>query len=283
MTTAGSRLTTTYPLSIEDQAALRRAFQRLEHPGLAVRLSAVLGAPIARGYELLPRDWQKALQGRIDRAMATALAVALRDLDRTASPPGRQRASLMALGAAGGFFGWPALLVELPATTVLLLRTIADAARSEGEDLTAPAAKLACFEVFALGGQHQGDDDAELGFFELRAAAALHLTGLRPNALAAPAELPAVAAFLRTVARRFGVVVGEKAAAQAVPVLGAAAGAAINALFFEHFREVALGHFAVRRLERVYGEQVVREAYGELVAAAAAERHATFTRDHDAS
>lgn len=278
--TEGSELSTRRVLAPDDHAALVAAFARLEHPGLAVRLSAMLGTPVARGYDLLPRDWREALQARIDRAMATALAVALRDLE-TAPPPSRQRTRLMALGAAGGLLGWPALVVELPATTVMLLRAIAAAAREEGEDLTTADAKIACFEVFALGGPREGDDDAELGFYELRAAAALHLTGLRPNAFTAPAELPAVAAFLRAVARRFGVVMGEKAAAQAVPLLGAGAGAAINALFFEHFREVALGHFALRRLERHYGEDVVRAAYAELAAAERQRRHAAFGAAHD--
>ncbi|HYP32008.1 MAG TPA: EcsC family protein, partial [Burkholderiaceae bacterium] len=34
----------------------------------------------------------------------------------------------------------------------------------------------------------------------------------------------------------------------------------------DHFQTVARGHFAVRRLERKYGEAVVRERYGELAA-----------------
>jgi hypothetical protein len=57
------------------------------------------------------------------------------------------------------------------------------------------------------------------------------------------------------------VVVSEKAAAVAVPVLGAACGAAINVLFLDHFQKMAQGHFTVRRLERTYGGEAVKAAY----------------------
>ena len=53
----------------------------------------------------------------------------------------------------------------------------------------------------------------------------------------------------------------EKVAAQAVPVVGAASGAAINLLFVNTFQKTAAGHFVVRRLERKYGPDVVKSAY----------------------
>src|ERR1700746_681884 len=72
------------------------------------------------------------------------------------SPPANSqflhRALATASGAAGGTFGLAALPVELPVSTTIMLRSIADIARSEGEDLSDPEAALACVEVFALGG-----------------------------------------------------------------------------------------------------------------------------------
>ena len=56
----------------------------------------------------------------------------------------------------------------------------------------------------------------------------------------------------------------EKAAAQAIPIVGAAGGAVINLLFIDHFQTMARGHFTVRRLERQHGVDAVREAYGAL-------------------
>jgi hypothetical protein len=53
-------------------------------------------------------------------------------------------------------------------------------------------------------------------------------------------------------------------AAQAVAVLGALGGAAVNLAFTEHFQDVARAHFTVRRLERIYGADVVRAEYDRL-------------------
>jgi hypothetical protein len=53
--------------------------------------------------------------------------------------------------------------------------------------------------------------------------------------------------------------------AQGVPVIGALGGATINVLFADHFQDVARGHFAVRRLERKYGNEAVRTAYATIL------------------
>ena len=56
-------------------------------------------------------------------------------------------------GSAGGAFGLAALPFELPVSTIIMLRSIADIARSEGEDLSDPDTALSCVQVFALGGR----------------------------------------------------------------------------------------------------------------------------------
>ncbi len=76
------------------------------------------------------------------------------------------------------------------------------------------------------------------------------------------------------VAARFGVAVSEKAAAQAVPILGAVGGAAINVAFAEHFQILARGHFIVRRLERRYGPDAVQFEYRRLQGATQGGREA---------
>jgi hypothetical protein len=57
------------------------------------------------------------------------------------------------------------------------------------------------------------------------------------------------------------VVISDKAAVQMIPVAGAASGAVLNYLFMQHYQDVARGHFIVRRLEREYGIEPIREAY----------------------
>jgi EcsC protein family len=66
-----------------------------------------------------------------------------------------------ASGAAGGAFGLPTLPIELPVSTIIMLRSIADIARNEGEDLSDPETALSCLEVFALGGRAKSDDASE--------------------------------------------------------------------------------------------------------------------------
>jgi len=63
------------------------------------------------------------------------------------------------------------------------------------------------------------------------------------------------------ISERFGITVSEKVVAEAVPVVGAVGGGAINLVFIDHFQDVAHGHFTIRRLERKYGGDVVREEY----------------------
>ncbi len=170
-------------------------------------------------------------------------------------------------GALGGAFGLPALAIELPVSTTIMLRSIADIARSEGEDLKMPDARLQCVQVLALGGRSKSDDGTETGYFAARAAmanavseAAVHLAkkGLSQKGA------PAIIRLITQIASRFSIVVSEKAAAQAVPLVGAFGGAVVNTLFIDHFQDMGRGHFIVRRLERLHGREEVKRVYKEL-------------------
>ena len=167
-------------------------------------------------------------------------------------------------GAAGGFLGLAGLAAELPFTTATILRSIADIARSEGESPHDLDTRLACIEVLALGGSSPGDDGAESGYFATRATLAQQVS-LVSRHLAAHGVSgkgsPAVLRLIQSIASRFSVPVTQKALAEAVPIVGAASGAALNWIFMTHFQRMAEGHFIVRRLERVYGAAVVRKAY----------------------
>ncbi|MCJ7786409.1 MAG: EcsC family protein [Desulfobacterales bacterium] len=50
-----------------------------------------------------------------------------------------------------------------------------------------------------------------------------------------------------------------------MPILGAVGGALINLLFISHFQSAARGHFIVRRLERKYGEEILRREYEKVL------------------
>jgi hypothetical protein len=169
-------------------------------------------------------------------------------------------------GGVSGFVGIAALPVELPLTTTLMLRAIADIARHNGEDLSRLEARLACLQVFALGSRPTGVR-TDVGYFAARAL----LTKITGNAAAYLVERgalelsgPMMNTFISELVSRFSIVVSDRIAASAVPVIGAIGGATVNVIFMNHFQHIAKGHFTVRRLERRYGPDVVRRHYAQI-------------------
>jgi len=258
------------PLSQEDLEQLRQAKQILEHPSLAAKIINVIGAPLVKGMELLPQKWTDVVSDATHKALQAALNLALETLDKRTG--GRSddilhKIVVVASGAGSGAFGLPALVIELPVSTTIMLRSIADIARSQGEDLRDLNTKLACLEVFALGGRSPKDDASESGYFMVRAALAKAVSEaakyIAERGLAKKGAPPLVRLIIQ-IAERFGVQVSEKVATQAVPVVGAAGGAVINYVFIDHFQSMARGHFTVRRLERRYGADTVKDEYMKL-------------------
>ena len=198
-----------------------------------------------------------------------SLNIAIRSIEpQSKRPPARRTASLLAgiSGGVSGFFGIAALPIELPVTTTLMLRAIADIARHHGEDLSTLEARLACVEVFALGAP-QADRQMGLGYYASRtliSRLAANATSILLERGTANVSAPVVSSLVTEIATRFGVVVTERSAASALPVLGAVGGATVNMIFMNHFQRVASGHFAIRRLERLHGPSVVRQLYQEL-------------------
>ena len=265
-------------LQATDVLALTDAVRAIERPSVGARIASVVGSPIERLVGMLPARAASVISGAARKAIQGALKLSLRTLAThdplvRGAPPaasnGWHKVASAASGAVGGAFGLAALAVELPVSTTIMMRSIADVARSEGADLADRQTQLECVMVLALGGDAKSDDAAEVGYFAVREAmtravssAAAHLArhGL------AKEGAPALVRLITLIAEHYSVNVTEKAAAQLVPLIGAVGGAAINTIFIDHFQSVARGHFAVRRLERKYGEAAVREKYRELAA-----------------
>src|ERR1700716_2068553 len=260
-------------ITVEHLEALRRAVKSLEHPSLAVRLTNLVGKPVELIGYALPSFASKAIASATSKGLEAALKVALRTL-RSSPRSNSQflhRALATASGAAGGTFGLAALPVELPVSTVIMLRSIADIARSEGEDLSDPESTLACVQVFALVRRANSVDASESGYFAARGMLAKSVTeAARFIAERGIVEegSPVLVRFITQVASRFGVAVSQKVAAQALPVVGALGGATVHYVFIEPFQDAGRGHFIVRRLERAYGKDVVRTEYERLAQAA---------------
>ncbi len=257
-------------LGPEDREALRTAVRVLEHPSLVARLSSFVGRPVELVGNLLPRAASGIVSRASQAALRAALRLALTTLPEAPARWGRfiHKALAATSGAVGGAFGLVSLPVELPVATTLILRSIAEIAQGEGEDLARPETALACVQVFALGGgQGDGDNPAESSYFAVRAALAQSMT----EAAHFVAEhgfvgqgAPVLIRLAAEISSRFGLVVSQKIAAQAVPVVGALGGAAVNTAFMTHYQSIAHAHFTVRRLERVHGAVVVRREYDRI-------------------
>jgi hypothetical protein len=250
---------------------LRRAVRLLEKPGLSIRLLNLLGYPIEEIIKALPRWVGRAIGFTAAKTVGTALHVALSTMDkknRGGDIRWIHRAMVLVSGAVGGFFGLPGLIVELPISTTLMLRSIADIARGEGEDLSSVDTRLACITVFALGGRSRNDDASETAYYAVRAALSRALSEaaefIAQRGIAEEGT-PIVIRLMANLASRFGVIVTDKMAAEMVPILGALGGALINLLFINHFQAAARGHFIVRRLEKKYGGEFVKEEYEKML------------------
>lgn len=254
----------------KDWNDLRKAKRLLSTPGIAAKITHILATPIEKGFELLPDNWNVKVGELTQAALSKAVQAAVFTMK---DAPGEEasnvwhKIAVATTGGIGGFFGLSALAIELPISTTIMLRSIADIARSEGETIKKIASKLACIEVFALGGPSKSDDASKSGYFVIRAGLAQSVTKaaeyMAEKGLAEEGA-PALVRLITQIAERFSIQVSEKAAAQAIPAIGAAGGALVNTLFIDHFQDMARGHFIVRRLERKYGQEIVEVTYMTL-------------------
>ena len=254
----------------DDLNELRRAVHLLEDVSFIAKVSNLIGEPIEKIIDFLPSSTSGKITDIVNAALRKALRVALATLDLSAkdTPSNlRHKIAVGASGAVGGAFGLPALAVELPISTTIMLRSIADIARSQGEGLGSLPGQLECLLVFALGSPSESDDASKSVYFAARAglAAAMQSAAryIASHGLG-DATAPPIVRLLAQIASRFGSVVAEKVAAFGVPVLGAVGGATINVLLMDHFQDIATGHFIVRRLERTYGSDEVRRKYDKI-------------------
>jgi hypothetical protein len=293
-------------LSEADRTLVAEAAGYLERPGFLLKAADIVGKPAESLVKRLPGKVQGKVADATRTALDKALAVAIQSLDVTPAKSSADTdvhsakaatfelgqwhsAAAAAAGFAGGFFGLAGMPVELPVTTTVMLRSIAAIAREYGEDLSDPAVRLECLSVLALGGKMaspvdgtfedgaQPTENMESAYWSARLGLAMALRSAARYAsqrsaadiarAMADGTAPLLVKLVTMVAARFQVVVSEKAVAQALPIVGAAAGAALNAAFADHFNRVARAHFGLRRLEREHGADAVRRAYAHALEA----------------
>lgn len=228
-------------------AALAGAYKRANGP--VMTLVNRLGGGLEKQMALIPAP----LRAQIDRAVVSALTAAhgLAGLAEEGPQMGRSASTLaaMATGAAGGAGGVLTSVAELPVTITVFLHAIRAEAIRAGYDPSEPGIRAACLEVFAAGSPLQGDDGVNSAFLSAR----MTLSGA------------AIQKVIATVAPRLAASMGQKLAAQAVPVLGALSGAALNAAFLTYYREIARIRFALMRMAETSGGEAVVAAFAKAI------------------
>jgi len=244
-----------------DLATLTAAVRDLQASrGVVIRaadlLAGMFGSAAAmsvRGLKLSPALTKK-MQGLAEVALRRAFDLSILGSTRRSrlATPRRMRVLVAASGAVGGFAGLSGFLPDACLTTLLMMRSIAEIAREEGEELDAEDARRACLEVFAFGSPLLGEESDQPDFSYWSTRLLIHG---RPMML-----------LISETAARYGLRISEKFALQAVPLVGAAGGALINSVFLDHYRKLARVHFAIRRLERRYGGLEIREEAQRIAA-----------------
>jgi hypothetical protein len=278
---------TSAPIDLIDRAFIAAAVRRLERPGRLAEFLNTMGKPAEAIIKALPLWASSRIDRALQRALLDAMGWAAKTLDGSIHADEKSVSTLSnmvvksrgamhvtaaaILGGFGGAFGLAALPLELPVTTLVILRSIAAIARDFDADLDDPATRLECVSVLSLGGPALTDDAMESSYLTTRVGLALlirdasrFLVGkstLQLGEALARGAAPEVTRLIGAIAARFGYLALDLAYAEMVPIAGAVGGAALNGYFANFFNQIAYYHFGLRRLERIYGEDAVQDLY----------------------
>lgn len=267
-----------YQFTPEDFQKLKHAVVLLESPTLTAKMTNLISE---LGSKIIPQSISQSLQDKIvgiaDEALHKVFWIASKTMEnkQQSASPKLHKAAVAAVGGVGGFFGVATILIELPISTTIMMRSILDIAREEGFSLDDPQTRIECITVFGLEGNvSTSDDNAESGYFATRIALSKIVDQVQKAAIeaiaakaAGTAELTeknlgnAIIKLIQTVAKRFGIHLTDQTAVKSIPMIGAALGAALNTMFTDFYQDMARGHFIVKKLEKKYSEEIIKEAY----------------------
>ncbi|MDO5552919.1 MAG: EcsC family protein [Planctomycetia bacterium] len=275
----------TSPLNETEMVFLHEAAKFFESPSLLMRIADMTGKPlelITSQLKGLPGPGSQLVQkafGALCKVSCQSVQVSPKRMTFTEacreSGDGAffHRVGTGITGAAGGFFGFAGLGVELPVTTGIMFRSIANIASNFGEDLTKEEVRLNCMSVFSYGGTNASGTTSQLDstYYTARVLmtqminkTAQAVAGKSAAAIAMMVEresCPVLVRLLMTIAQRFGIVISEKLVLQSLPLFGALSGATINYAFTGYFNDVAKYHFGIRYLDRKYDIETVQAVY----------------------
>lgn len=232
-----------------DQVAALAARQRRAN-GVLMKAINLVGGQIEDGLRMLPSGARSQVDAAARRALDVSYHAASRSRARTGGSDRAHKAISAVTGALGGLGGLPTALVELPIATTVIFRAVQGVAAEYGEDPLSAETRAQCLAVFGSGGPGAADDGIDTSFFGAR----IGLTGA------------AVQGVIAKVAPKFATILSQKLASQAVPILGAAAGAGTNYAFTDYYVEMAHVHFGLRKLAREHGEAAVLDEFHRVLA-----------------
>ena len=177
------------------------------------------------------------------------------------------RAAAVLSGATGGWFGLAGIGPDLIASTTVIFNSIQKVARKHGFDTSDPDVRLECLAVFQLGEPGEKGDAAAKSFIANR---------LLTNG-------QTVSALISRFAAEFATRLTTKLGAQAVPIIGAATGAAINYAFVDYYERIADVHFSLLRLAQDNPGVDLQTAYAAALERAQSKPKSRITRRSHAS
>lgn len=265
-------------LEANDLRDLHTAVALLTAPSLTAKMTSAVGGPVEYLMDKLPKGANEKVHAIIEKALHKVFDVSARTMENETKEASNKWHKFGAgvSGALGGFFGFSALLVELPISTAIMMRSILDVARSEGFDITDYQTKMECIAVFGVTvNEDKSDDTAESGYYASRIALnqIMNVTAKELSILTQQAANKTIdttvlgkafAQLIHAVATRLGVPLTEKLAAQLVPGIGAVAGATLNMMFTDFYQDIARGHFIIKRLEEKYGADEIKTQFDKI-------------------
>jgi hypothetical protein len=269
-------------LSADERLFLTEAAEFLESPSFLTRVARLIGKPAEALLAMLPGAANRLITAATHKAVLRGIEWVSTTIPTGRVEPTPRRFSglftrhghpaVSALsGAGGGLFGLAGLTVEVPVTTLVMLRSIASIAAASGADLSDPRTRLECLSVLSLG--TPADKEMQSTYLSARLGTSLAVrdaagflaktSGQELSEAIAKGTAPILVRLIDSVGAKFQIVVTEKVAAQMVPVVGATMGALVNASFTDYFNRIARYHFGIVALERRYGQPLVDAEYLE--------------------
>lgn len=215
--------------------------------GPVMTLLTRFGGRIEHQLPALPKAMTQRIEEITARALESSYSLARQGRRLPGSGDYGTTAAALTAGLAGGAAGLPGAIAELPFTITVLLHAIRREAVKAGFDPEDPWIMAEALRTFGSGSPMAADDGVNTALFSARAT----LTG------------PALHGLISSVAPKLATALGQKLAAQAVPVLGALSGAAINTAFLRYYRELAAIRFALLRLSQSHGATPVLEHFAD--------------------